>query len=104
MQRTPFYQFHKDHGGRFVNFAGWEMPITYGSIHEEHRQVRTSGGLFDVSHMGRIKIVGRQPNGERPSQTPRRWRWPTSSNRVERDHVFLFMPAQDNVCIGRSRL
>lgn len=42
-----------------VDFAGWEMPIMYGSIHEEHRRVRSGGGLFDVSHMGRIKLSGR---------------------------------------------
>lgn len=59
MQRTPFYQFHTDHGAKFVDFNGWEMPIMYRSIHEEHHQVRTVGGLFDVSHMGRFKISGR---------------------------------------------
>ncbi|MBL8965290.1 MAG: hypothetical protein JNK70_14690, partial [Phycisphaerae bacterium] len=60
--RTPLFAFHTDHGGKMVDFAGWEMPIMYagpdgapGSIVEEHRQVRTSGGLFDVSHMGRVK-------------------------------------------------
>lgn len=42
-----------------VDFAGWEMPIMYSGIHEEHHQVRTSGGLFDVSHMGRVKMTGR---------------------------------------------
>ncbi len=42
-----------------VDFAGWEMPMLYTGIHEEHNQVRTSGGLFDVSHMGRVKISGR---------------------------------------------
>src|SRR5262245_14815973 len=57
--RTPFYQFHVDHGGKMVDFAGWEMPLHYGSILEEHHQVRTSGGLFDVSHMGRLRFVGR---------------------------------------------
>ena len=59
MLRTPFYQFHLDHGAKMVDFAGWQMPIMYGSIHGEHRQVRSSGGLFDVSHMGRIKVSGR---------------------------------------------
>lgn len=59
MQRTPLYQYHKDHGARFVDFAGWEMPILYTSIHEEHRRVRGSAGLFDVSHMGRFKIAGK---------------------------------------------
>lgn len=57
--RTPFYQFHLDHGGKMVPFAGWEMPIRYGSIIEEHHQVRRSGGVFDVSHMGRLRFTGR---------------------------------------------
>lgn len=59
MQRTPFYDFHVQHGAKFVDFAGWEMPIRYGSILDEHRQTRESGGLFDVSHMGRLKFTGR---------------------------------------------
>jgi len=63
MYRTPFYQFHVEHGAKFVDFFGWEMPILYSSIHEEHHQVRTAGGLFDVSHMGRLKISGRDARG-----------------------------------------
>ncbi|MGE3107944.1 MAG: glycine cleavage system aminomethyltransferase GcvT [Phycisphaerales bacterium] len=71
MLRTPLYQFHVDHGGKMVDFAGWEMPMLYtpplapgaepgaGGIQAEHVQVRTSGGLFDVSHMGRVKVGGR---------------------------------------------
>lgn len=59
MQRTPFYSFHSRHEAKFVDFAGWQMPIMYRSIHQEHRHVRTAGGVFDVSHMGRIKISGR---------------------------------------------
>jgi aminomethyltransferase len=59
LKRTPFHQFHLDHGAQMVEFAGWAMPIRYGSILEEHRQVRTSGGFFDVSHMGRIRFSGR---------------------------------------------
>ncbi len=59
MLRTPLYQFHADHKANMVDFAGWEMPILYTGIQEEHRQVRTSGGLFDVSHMGRVKVTGR---------------------------------------------
>jgi len=58
-KQTPFRQFHADHGAKFVDFAGWEMPIMYTSIIEEHRQVRTSAGLFDVSHMARIVVKGR---------------------------------------------
>jgi len=57
--KTPLHQFHMDNGGQMVDFVGWEMPIRYSGILEEHRQVRTSGGLFDVSHMGRVKVTGR---------------------------------------------
>lgn len=57
--KTPFHQFHVDHGGKMVDFAGWEMPLHYGSILDEHHQVRTSGGMFDVSHMGRLRFTGR---------------------------------------------
>lgn len=59
LQKTPFHPFHVQHGGRLVPFAGWEMPIRYGSIIDEHHQVRRSGGLFDVSHMGRIRFTGK---------------------------------------------
>lgn len=59
MQRTPLYQFHIDNGGKMVDFAGWEMPMMYSGILQEHQQVRSSGGLFDVSHMGRVKMTGR---------------------------------------------
>lgn len=59
MQRTAFYKFHTDRGAKFVDFAGWEMPISFGSVIDEHNQVRQRGGLFDVSHMGRFKLTGR---------------------------------------------
>jgi aminomethyltransferase len=57
--RTPLHNFHVDNGAKMVEFAGWEMPMMYAGIHEEHHQVRQSGGIFDVSHMGRLKITGR---------------------------------------------
>lgn len=59
MLKTPLHAFHLKYGGQMVDFAGWEMPIRYAGIQEEHHQVRTSGGLFDVSHMGRVKVTGR---------------------------------------------
>lgn len=59
MQRTPFYDYHVEHGGKMVDFAGWEMPIHFGSIIDEHQQVRNAAGIFDVSHMGRIEFRGR---------------------------------------------
>ncbi len=57
--QTPFRKFHEDAGAKLVDFAGWEMPLHYGSIRDEHKQTRESGSIFDVSHMGRLKITGR---------------------------------------------
>ncbi len=65
MLNTALHQFHLDHNATMVDFAGWHMPLVYkgtdgsGGLLKEHEQVRTSGGLFDVSHMGRVKITGR---------------------------------------------
>lgn len=57
--RTPFYDLHVKNHAKMVDFAGWEMPLLYTSIIEEHHQVRRSGGFFDVSHMGRLRFSGR---------------------------------------------
>src|SRR5947209_88140 len=56
--RTPLYDWHVSHGGRMVEFAGWDMPIQYGTIADEHTAVRTAAGLFDISHMGRLSFAG----------------------------------------------
>ncbi|HSA35673.1 MAG TPA: hypothetical protein P5202_03815, partial [Methanomassiliicoccales archaeon] len=58
MKRTPLYQEHLAAGARMVEFAGWEMPIQYSGIIEEHFQVRKQCGVFDVSHMGDLLIKG----------------------------------------------
>ena len=60
LKRTPLYEAHKKLGARIVDFAGWEMPVLYSGIIEEHRAVRNSVGIFDVSHMGEIEVVGRE--------------------------------------------
>lgn len=57
-QRTPLYDWHVARGARMVDFAGWDMPIQYTSITDEHQAVRTSAGLFDISHMGRLVFTG----------------------------------------------
>lgn len=56
--RTPFYEFHKACNAKITDFHGWEMPIEYSGIIDEHHSVRNSVGLFDVSHMGRCVIKG----------------------------------------------
>ncbi len=58
--RTPFYDIHRSLGARFTNFNGWEMPLQFTSIVEEVRAVRDSVGIFDVSHMGRLILEGRE--------------------------------------------
>jgi len=57
-RRTPLHQVHAAAGARFVEFGGWEMPLRYGSIIEEHRAVRQAAGLFDLSHMGELWVRG----------------------------------------------
>src|SRR3954464_185616 len=59
LKRTPFYDFHVQQGAKLVDFAGWEMPLTFRSIVEEHEQTRSSGSIFDVSHMGRLHFSGK---------------------------------------------
>ncbi len=56
--RTPLYDWHVSHGARMVDFGGWDMPIQYTTITEEHTAVRTAAGVFDVSHMGRLSFGG----------------------------------------------
>ncbi len=58
LQRTPLFDYHRRHGGHMVPFAGWEMPLYYTSILAEHKAVRASSGLFDVSHMGILTVTG----------------------------------------------
>ncbi len=58
MHQTPLAQWHRDHQGRLVDFAGWEMPVQYTTIVQEHQAVRQRAGLFDISHMGRLYFDG----------------------------------------------
>ncbi len=58
MKRTPLYDIHKKLGGRMVEFGGWEMPVQYKGVMEEHHAVRERAGLFDISHMGEIFVEG----------------------------------------------
>ena len=58
LMQTPLHDWHKAHGGRLVEFGGWSMPVQYTSITEEHEAVRKRAGLFDISHMGRLRFDG----------------------------------------------
>jgi aminomethyltransferase len=59
LKRTPLYDRHVAAGARLVPFAGWEMPVQYAGIREEHLAVREHAGVFDVSHMGEVETTGR---------------------------------------------
>jgi len=58
LKKTPLYARHRALGARMVEFGGWDMPVEYTGIADEHMAVRTRAGLFDVSHMGQIEIAG----------------------------------------------
>jgi aminomethyltransferase len=60
LKRTALHAVHKALGARMVEFGGWEMPVEYSGIIQEHLAVRTCAGLFDVSHMGQIEVSGPQ--------------------------------------------
>ena len=59
LKKTPLHSLHVSAGAKMVPFAGWEMPIEYTGVVAEHMAVRTSAGIFDVSHMGEIEIRGK---------------------------------------------
>jgi aminomethyltransferase len=59
LKKTPLHARHRTLGARMVEFGGWDMPVEYSGIADEHMAVRTRAGLFDVSHMGEVEIAGR---------------------------------------------
>jgi aminomethyltransferase len=58
VKRTPLYPLHRELGAKLIDFGGWEMPVQYSGILEEHRAVRERAGIFDVSHMGELLVSG----------------------------------------------
>ena len=74
---TALDALHRSLGATMTDFAGWDMPLRYGSERDEHHAVRTTAGLFDLSHMGEITVTG--PRGRRSSSTTR---WSATSRTV----------------------
>ncbi|WP_026674882.1 glycine cleavage system aminomethyltransferase GcvT [Alkalihalobacterium bogoriense] len=56
--QTPLYPLYEQYGGKTIDFGGWDLPVQFSSIKEEHEAVRTKAGLFDVSHMGEVEVTG----------------------------------------------
>ena len=70
LKRTPLYVLHRELGREAVDFGGWEMPVQYSGILEEHRAVRERVGIFDVSHMGELEFDGPDALGALQRLTP----------------------------------
>src|SRR5271169_1886331 len=60
LRTTPLHSLHRGLGAKMVDFGGWDMPVQYSGIIEEHNAVRNAVGVFDVSHMGEIEIRGKE--------------------------------------------
>src|SRR5579862_3431008 len=58
LKRTALFSAHQKLGAKLIDFGGWEMPVQYTSITEEHLAVRNAAGIFDISHMGEITVSG----------------------------------------------
>lgn len=58
LKRTPLFEVYSENGGKTIDFGGWELPVQFSGIKDEHEAVRTKAGLFDVSHMGEIEVKG----------------------------------------------
>ncbi|WP_050615744.1 glycine cleavage system aminomethyltransferase GcvT [Bacillus testis] len=58
LKKTPLYDEYKTHGAKTIDFGGWDLPVQFSGIKEEHESVRTKAGLFDVSHMGELLVEG----------------------------------------------
>ena len=58
LKRTPLFAAHQQLGAKLIDFGGWEMPVQYSGIMDEHQAVRTAAGLFDISHMGEVLVSG----------------------------------------------
>lgn len=63
MKRTPLYSAHQKLGAKLIEFGGWEMPVQYTSITDEHLAVRKAAGIFDISHMGEVSVSGTDAEG-----------------------------------------
>ncbi|MBC8647652.1 MAG: glycine cleavage system aminomethyltransferase GcvT [Thermoanaerobaculia bacterium] len=90
LKRTPLYALHRELGAKLIDFGGWEMPVQYQGILEEHRAVRERVGIFDVSHMGELEITG---SGAMESV---QWLTPNDVSRLEegRCHYSAFLTEQ----------
>ena len=72
LKRTSLYAAHQKLGGKLIEFGGWEMPVQYTSITDEHLAVRNAAGIFDISHMGEVTVSGARRGGLSQSRADQR--------------------------------
>src|SRR2546425_10623055 len=106
--RTPLYGWHASRGARIVEFAGWDMPLLYSGIVQEHLAVRRAAGLFDVSHMGKLLLEGpgttaavnRLSTNDIPSTPGRRRDTPLlhEEGKILDDQLFTCLRPDRDVC------
>jgi aminomethyltransferase len=70
IKKTPLNRVHREAGARMVEFSGWDMPVQYTGVIDEHLAVRTRAGIFDVSHMGEVDVSGREAHAFLQHVTP----------------------------------
>ena len=91
-KKTPLYDFHIDNGGRMMAFAGWEMPIQFKGLVNEHFSVRQSAGIFDISHMGMFRLNGRNPKDALQALVP------TDPNQIGKGETPALAAGQEDSC------
>jgi len=103
LRRTPLYDLHRELGAKLIDFGGWEMPVQYAGILEEHRAVRERVGIFDVSHMGELEVTGED------ALSSLQWLTPNDVGRLAdgRCHYTAFLTEQgtfvDDLLVYRKR-
>jgi aminomethyltransferase len=115
MQQTPLIAQHRAAGAKIVDFAGWEMPIQYSGVVDEYQTVRTTAGMFDVSHMGRIVVSGpaarlflqRITTNDVAALQPMQAQYSMVCNRLGgiKDDIFVYRLAEPNeylLCVNAS--
>jgi glycine hydroxymethyltransferase len=114
LRRTPLFDWHERHGAKMASFAGWEMPLWYTSISDEHRAVRGAAGLFDVSHMGLLEMSGphaayflnlvttNDVNGLRPGESQYAYCLSPDGRVIDDLMVYMLSPARYLVVVNAA--
>ena len=96
--QTPLHDLCREEGGRMVPFAGWEMPVQFSGLIQEHKAVRERMGMFDISHMGVLRLEGPTPKDALQQLVP------TDLHRMARGSLPRFCSMTGGITSDRLRL